>query len=103
LVGSANAANLHLPVPPPAPALTQAKWAVQVGAFSTPAQAREAAAHAQTTAGAGTRAEVLPLQQGKTTLYRARVIGLTQPTANQACDRLRRQGACAVLSPDAQS
>ena len=37
-----------------------------------------------------------------TTLYRARVIGLSQSAAQSVCDRLRSRGACMVLSPDAQ-
>jgi len=76
---------------------------VQVGAFGSSTQAREAAASAQSAAGPGARVVVSPLQQGRNTLYRARVVGLSQPAAQQTCDKLRRRGACAVLSPDSQS
>ncbi|GGC36214.1 hypothetical protein GCM10011504_13240 [Siccirubricoccus deserti] len=75
-------------------------WAVQVGAFARQDQARGAASSAA--GAAGGRAQVQPVVQGRTTLYRARVTGLTQPAAQATCDRLRRSGACMVLSPDVQ-
>jgi hypothetical protein len=85
----------------PAPAPTPAGgWAVQVGAFANPTQARGAAEAAQDAAGG--RTAVQPVASGRATLYRARVTGLSQPAAQAACDRLRRKGACIVLSPDAQ-
>ncbi|TDH60025.1 murein transglycosylase [Dankookia rubra] len=85
----------------PAPAATPAGgWAVQVGAFANQAQARGAAEAAQDTAGG--RTAVQPVAAGRATLYRARVTGLSQPAAQAACDRLKRKGACIVLSPDAQ-
>jgi hypothetical protein len=73
---------------------------VQVGAFANPTQARGAAEAAQDTAGG--RPAVQPVAAGRATLYRARVTGLSQPAAQAACDRLKRKGACIVLSPDAQ-
>jgi hypothetical protein len=83
----------------PAPA-SVGGWAVQVGAFANPTQARGAAEAAQDAAGG--RTAVQPVAAGRATLYRARVTGLSQPAAQAACDRLRRKGACIVLSPDAQ-
>jgi cell division septation protein DedD len=104
-MGTAQAAT-------PPPALRQAMarsapaaapagvWAVQVGAFARQDQARDAASTAAGSSGG--RVQVQPVIQGRTTLYRARVTGLTQPTAQATCDRLRRNGACMVLSPDVQ-
>jgi len=63
-------------------------------------QARAAAQAAQSNVGG--RVAVQPVQVGRATLFRARVTGLSQGNAQQACDRLRRNGACNVLSPDAQ-
>jgi hypothetical protein len=77
-------------------------WAVQVGAFASEGLARSAANTARDSAGTGARAVVQPIAQGRSTLYRARVIGLSQSTAQSVCDRLRSRGACMVLSPDAQ-
>jgi hypothetical protein len=74
---------------------------VQVGAFSTEALARAAAGAAREAAGApGSRVVVQPVAQGRGTLYRARVAGLSQSAAQQLCDRLRGRGGCAVLQPD---
>ncbi len=89
------------PAPAPTPVVaTAGGWAVQVGAFASQAQARDAAEAAQDLAGG--RTAVQPVASGRATLYRARVTGLSQPAAQSACDRLRRKGACIVLSPDAQ-
>jgi cell division septation protein DedD len=75
-------------------------WAVQVGAFASPDQARSAAQTAQSSVGG--RVAVTSVQVGRSTLFRARVLGLNQGHAQQACDRLRARGGCTVLSPDAQ-
>ena len=48
----------------------------------------------------GGRVQVQPVRVGRSTLYRARVVGMTQGGAQQACGRVR--GPCIVLSPDAQ-
>ncbi|WP_431271513.1 SPOR domain-containing protein [Dankookia sp. P2] len=107
LLGTAQASTLpNAAIRPavargPAPAATLAGgWAVQVGAFANPTQARGAAVAAQDAAGG--RSSVQPVTAGRATLYRARVTGLSQPAAQAACDRLKRKGACIVLSPDAQ-
>jgi cell division septation protein DedD len=95
LIGSAQASTL----PPnlrPVVARQAAGWAVQVGAFSDERQARSAAQ----SVGGGGRVEVQPVRVGRATLFRARVVGLSQGSAQQACGRVR--GACIVLSPDAQ-
>jgi cell division septation protein DedD len=77
-------------------------WAVQVGAFSSENLARSAANSARDSAGSHSRAVVLPLAQGRSKLYRARVTGLSQSAAQAMCDRLRSRGGCMVLSPDTQ-
>jgi hypothetical protein len=46
---------------------------------------------------------VMAVAQGRSTLYRARVTGLSRESAQNACDRLRSRNACMVISPDAQS
>ncbi|RYJ00549.1 MAG: SPOR domain-containing protein [Acetobacteraceae bacterium] len=77
-------------------------WAVQVGAFASENLARGAANSAREAGGPAARVMVQPVATGRTKLYRARVTGLSQPAAQAVCDRLRRNGACMVLSPDAQ-
>jgi len=83
------------------------RWAIQVGAFKNPQLARSAAdaahRHASDALG-GARQQISGVKQGKTTLYRARLIGLSQDAAQRACQRLsRNRSTCIVLSPDAQS
>ncbi|MBB5688426.1 hypothetical protein FHS88_000536 [Roseomonas alkaliterrae] len=115
LVGSARASTLPAaPVPPPAPRGAPppapaaaapaggAQWAVQVGAFSSENLARTSANQArEVVATLGSRTSVTPVRQGNTTLYRARVTGLTRSAAEQACNRLRARGACTVVAPGA--
>lgn len=107
IVGSAQAATPARPLPtPPRPATPVATggtdWSVQVGAFASENLARTAANQARdTVATLGARTVVTPVRQGNTTLYRARVTGLSRPGAEQACGRLRARGACAVVAPGA--
>jgi cell division septation protein DedD len=77
---------------------TGGAWAIQVGAFTTPEQARSAAQGAQGSVGG--RALVTPVSVGRATLFRARVTGLSHGGAQQACDRLRGRNGCNVISPD---
>jgi hypothetical protein len=99
LISSAQAAPMPPTLRPGAAAPSGGSWAIQVGAFGSPEQARQAA---QAAAGqVGGRVQVSPVAQGRQTLFRARVVGLSQPGAQQACDRLRR-GGCTVLSPAGQ-
>jgi len=97
LVSSAQASTLPVSFRPPPPGSGQ--WGVQVGAFSSPELARQAAQTAQSSIGG--RAQVTPVQVGRATLFRARVTGLSQTSAQQACDRLRSRGGCNALSPSA--
>lgn len=109
LVGTAHASTLPTaPMPPasrgaPAPAAAgESQWAVQIGAFSSENLARTSANQARdVVATLGSRTSVTPVQRGSTTLYRARVTGLTRGGAEQACNRLRARGACTVVAPGA--
>ncbi|MGX9961946.1 transglycosylase SLT domain-containing protein [Roseomonas sp. F4] len=92
----------------PRPATTGAPaggggWAIQVGAFASENLARAAAGEARDRVGSsGTRLVVQPTSQGRSTLYRARVIGLADRSAAEAaCERIRGRGACMVVAPGA--
>jgi cell division septation protein DedD len=103
MVASAHASSLPASLRPGAarPAVTTGAWAVQVGAFASENLARSAANAAREAGGGQT--QVQPVAAGRGRLYRARVIGLSQSSAQSVCERMRRSGACMVLSPDAQS
>lgn len=78
---------------------TTGSWAVQVGAFASQGLARSAAETARSQAGG--RVAVGAVQQNKTVLYRARLVGLSHEAAVQACGKVRGRN-CIVLSPAAQ-
>ena len=95
------------PPPPPRFAGTAGGWAVQVGAFLDPGQARHANTLAQARARAllgGAHPVVEPVRHAHAVLWRARLTGLSRDAALRGCQLLTRdhQG-CMVLSPDAQS
>ncbi len=101
LIGRAVADTL----PPRVGGPSTGGWAIQVGAFGNPGQARAAAAAARGHAGvmlASAHELVGTVHQGHALLYRARLTGLSRESAVGACERLSRKG-CIVLSPDAQS
>ena len=87
-----------------ASAVGPAGWTVQVGAFSTEAQAQAAAADAKSRAhGALDRARptvaAVP-RANAATVYRAQLVGLTADSANDACGKLAREHvACLVVAP----
>jgi cell division septation protein DedD len=95
-IGSAQASTLSSNLRPAV--ATSGAWGVQVGAFTSPEQARSAAQGAQSSVGG--RVVVMPVSVGRATLFRARVIGLSQGGAQQACDRLRSRNGCNVVSAD---
>lgn len=121
LIGTAHAGTLPAPLPtPPMPQATQVSaparapmppsrssgggndWAVQVGAFSSENLARNTANQARNVvATLGTRTSVTPVRSGRSTLYRARVTGLSRSGAEQACARLRGRGDCTIIAPGA--
>jgi cell division septation protein DedD len=109
LLGTAHASALppslrtNAARPTASPAASPGAWAVQVGAFASQNLARNAANTARMSGAPTGRVLVQPVVAGRSTLYRARVTGLSQSAAQAVCDRLRRNGACMVLSPDAQS
>ncbi len=85
--------------PPPRPA---ARWAIQAGAFTTEAAARQAATTARRLAATG-EARIEPMTQQRKTLYRAQVIGLNEAEARTACTAMSRQRlACTPVRLDPQ-
>jgi hypothetical protein len=48
----------------------------------------------------GARPAVVPVRQGRETLYRARVTGLSREAALNACQRIGGRGGCIVVSPE---
>jgi cell division protein FtsN len=78
-------------------------WAVQVGAFTRASSAKHAAAKAQKRDAAlkGKQILIARAEGDDDDLYRARVVGLTQAAASQACERLKkRKIACIVIAPE---
>ena len=79
-------------------------WAVQVGAFANQGQAREAVGDARQRVSAAGKSAVSTVKQGRGTLYRARLIGMSRSAAVEACQKLAHNRTnCIVLSPDSQS
>jgi hypothetical protein len=104
IVGTAQASTLpRAPQPTPsAPTAGGNGWSVQVGAFASENLARTTANQARDVVQTlGTRTAVTPVRQGRTTLYRARVTGLSRSGAEQACARMRGRSACTVVAPGA--
>jgi len=88
------------------PAITPAGagWAVQVGAFSTAAQAEAAAAtakgRAHGTLDRARTAVATVARAGAPSVYRAQLVGLTADAADDACGQLAREHlACLVVAP----
>lgn len=102
LVGSAQAAALPRPnAQQPARAASPGAWSVQVGAFASENLARAAATQArERVALLGARPAVVPVRQGRDTLYRARVTGLSRDAAMGACQRIGGRNGCLVVSPE---
>lgn len=85
------------PVPPVAEA---SGWAVQIGSFRMPEQARDRASDAARRLGelAQARAAVTEVEISNRTLFRARLVGFEKQQAQNACQRLSRQGMdCLVV------
>lgn len=81
-------------------------WAIQVGAYASESQARAAtdSARRQASMLAAAHPMVGSVKQGRGTLYRARLTGLSHEAATTACEKIARgRSACIVISPDAQS
>jgi D-alanyl-D-alanine carboxypeptidase len=76
-------------------------WGIQVGAYTQQAKAKEAAANARHKLGKLVSDGEVSVARGKGahTPYRARVIGLPEDTAREACRRLSKSHiSCAVVS-----
>jgi hypothetical protein len=79
-------------------------WGIQVGAYSSAGDAREAvetARHHERYQLASARTIVMPVHVSQHLLYRARLSGLSEDAAVNACDAIRGRSPCMVLSPDA--
>ena len=88
---------------PAAPATGDADWGIQVGAFFKFEQARTAAGVAAEKLATLTRDAAIEIQavnaKGRT-LYRARLLGISQADASTSCTTLQRQGGdCALITP----
>lgn len=83
----------------------EATWGIQIGAFVKAAPAQAAATTtAKKLAGLlpRGRVSVLPMKANKGTLYRARIMGITEDQARQACKRLAKdKGTCQLVQPSA--
>ncbi len=79
-------------------------WAIQVGAFGNQGQANAAAGQArQAVRLADARSTVAGVRDGRATLYRARVTGLSREGALHACEKLGHvHGSCMVVAPSSQ-
>ena len=125
LVGTAEAAPAPVPAPAPAKQKPAAKvvanlspvvdadanngtdrdWSIQVGAFNRPALAQKQLADATKLAPrllGGRATAVLPIHVKGKDMHRARVVGLSEREARDACRALAKADqVCAVLPPSA--
>ena len=99
LVSAASAAPAAAPVVAQRPR-PSARWAVQVGAFTTEKAARQAAVTARKIADSGeARVETVTVQRRHS--FRAQVTGLTQAEVQEACSLLsRRKIPCLPIRPE---
>jgi len=77
-------------------------WGIQVGAFTRREPAEQAAAAVISTIPelAGAQPQVIEVITGSATIYRARLTGLAERNAHEACRQLRaRQAACLTVRP----
>jgi D-alanyl-D-alanine carboxypeptidase len=79
-------------------------WAIQVGAYSKQASTRTAANKAMGQLKQLVASAEIAIVGGGKALYRARIVGLTESSAQQACRLLRRNGTdCMAIRPSASS
>jgi D-alanyl-D-alanine carboxypeptidase len=87
----------------PAELTDEEGWGIQVGAFTRREPAEQAAAIAISSMPemlAGARPQVIEVITGTATIYRARLSGLAEANAHEACRQLRaRQAACLTVRP----
>ena len=82
------------------------EWAIQVGAYGNVGDARAAVESARRHEHyelASARTIVMPVHVSQRLLYRARLSGLSESAAVNACEAIRGRSPCMVLSPDAIS
>jgi D-alanyl-D-alanine carboxypeptidase len=103
LVSTAQAAPVRAATARPQPARaanTPRSWAIQVGAFSSRADAARAANDGAKTIGQPARPRVDPGSAGRRQVFRARVVNLTQADAQGACTALsRKRQPCMLIRP----
>jgi D-alanyl-D-alanine carboxypeptidase len=79
-------------------------WAIQVGAYSKQASARTAANKAMAKLRQIADSAEIAVVGGGKALYRARIVGLTESSAQEACRLLKRGGTdCMAIHPSASS
>jgi hypothetical protein len=104
LISTANAADA---APARRGPVASGQWAIQVGAFGNQGQANSALSSARGVAHvelAVAHPFLASVHQGRGTLWRARMIGMSRETAIQACEKITHSRSnCIGLSPDAQS
>lgn len=90
--------------PPAAAAAGDGRWMVQIGAFQQLPQAQQAARAAASNLRLPSASPVVTENRsGNGTIYRARLSGLTEPQAREACRALNqsRPGGCLPIPPGA--
>ncbi len=100
-----DAANASLAALPPNRARAATKpgqgWAIQVGAFSTQGPAQDAANKAKNKLPKTLKDASVAVNTGADSLYRSRLIGLTEKQAQSACKQLIDRGtACITIAPN---
>ncbi|MGE4220965.1 MAG: D-alanyl-D-alanine carboxypeptidase family protein [Alphaproteobacteria bacterium] len=87
-------------------AMADGRWAIQVGAFSRAANAKDAAHAASARLGGAakdTLIAVVPSTSAKTRLYRARLTGMSEDAARQACRTLKSKRVdCLPIAPGSE-
>jgi D-alanyl-D-alanine carboxypeptidase len=98
-----SASGARAAIAPEAPATSGDQWGIQVGAFSKADAARDAAQKAAKLAPQqlnSAAVAVAEYERKKKSLYRARLVGMTETQARAACRVLERKGVdCRPLSP----
>jgi len=99
--GVSSGSQVNVPI---AASGDKSRWMVQIGAFQQLPQAQQAArAAASSLRLPGTAPVVTENRSGNGTIYRARLSGLTEPQAREACRALNqnRAGGCLAIPPGA--
>lgn len=102
-------ARTRIPTPPTIPALLaptvkgSANWGIQIGAFSRAGKARDRLNLATSRAGGlmdGRKYNIYKVVRKGRPIYRAQMLGFTEPQARKLCRNLQRQTiACFIVTP----